>query len=599
MDGSVLDEMKTDALGEIYNIAMGSAATAVTGMIDSTVSITAPVVTVCKASEIVRTKLKQQVKDILFNKGEECVYVKIEYTKGIKGTSVIVLNREDMQMIVSKLMGMPMEPDDSFEFDEMAVSAVTEVMNQMMGAAVTSMSQFLNTPVEIAPPETVVSDDTKTLYKLQGIAAADTVCAIAFDFAADDAFESRFITLLSVELANKMATMLMGGEEEPEEDEDDEEEYDEFASDSGAFISDEKRDAIGEIQNIMMGSSATALSNFMNAKVWITTPKVEITKAGRFDFEELDPSICVKIRYIKGIHGASVLVLKQSDVQLMVNQLMGLPPVVTDDFEFNEMNISAVCEIMNQMMGASATTLSEIISTPTDISTPEAIVIDSIDDILEINNINSDDDVCAISFDLTIDGIIKSHFVTMLSIDLANEMADKMLASYSSELDDYSDESESSPTKKPEPEPPKPKAAEKPAPKPKPKPAASPAKPVREPQPQSRVINNNSSAGQALQVESFQMDSLEDEVDGRSFLTEKQYNNLRSLLDVPMEVTVRIGSTQRSIDEVGNFTRGTVIELDTLANEPVDILVNGNLIAKGDVVVVDDNFAVKITEIIK
>lgn len=594
MDGSVLDEMKTDALGEIYNIAMGSAATAVTGMIDSTVSITAPVVTVCKASEIVRTKLKQQVKDILFNKGEECVYVKIEYTKGIKGTSVIVLNREDMQMIVSKLMGMPMEPDDSFEFDEMAVSAVTEVMNQMMGAAVTSMSQFLNTPVEIAPSETVVSDDTKTLYKLQGIAAADTVCAIAFDFAADDAFESRFITLLSVELANKMATMLMGGEEEPEEDE-----VDEFASDSGAYISDEKRDAIGEIQNIMMGSSATALSNFMNAKVWITTPKVEITKAGHFDFEELDPSICVKIRYIKGIHGASVLVLKQSDVQLMVNQLMGLPPVVTDDFEFNEMNISAVCEIMNQMMGASATTLSEIISTPTDISTPEAIVIDSIDDILEINNIDSNDDVCAISFDLTIDGIIKSHFVTMLSIDLANEMADKMLASYSSELDDYSDESESSPADKSKPEPPKPKAAEKPAPKPKPKPAASPAKPVGEPQPQSRVINNNSSAGQALKVESFQMDSLEDEVDGRSFLTEKQYNNLRSLLDVPMEVTVRIGSTQRSIDEVGNFTRGTVIELDTLANEPVDILVNGNLIAKGDVVVVDDNFAVRITEIIK
>lgn len=596
MDGSVLDEMKTDALGEIYNIAMGSAATAVSGMLDSTVSITAPVVNVCKASEIVRTKLKQQVKDILFNKGEECVYVKIEYTKGIKGASVLVLNREDMQMVVSKLMGMPMEPDENFEFDEMGISAVTELMNQMMGAAATSMSQFLNTPVEIAPPETVVSADTKTLYKMQGVAAADTVCAISFDFAADDAFESRFITTLSVKLANKMATMLMGGEEEPEEEEeeyDEEEAVDEFASGSGAFISDQKRDAIGEIQNIMMGSAATALSNFMNAKVWITTPKVEINKAGHFDFEELDPSICVKIKYVKGIHGASVLVLKQSDVQLMVNQLMGLPPVVTDDFEFNEMNISAVCEIMNQMMGASATTLSEIISTPTDISTPEAIVIDSVDDILKINNINSDDDVCAISFDLTIDEIISSRFVTMLSIDLANEMADKMLASYSSDLDDYSDEPESTPEPEPKPEPPKPKAAAKP------KPAKSPAKPAAQPQSQSRVINNNSSAGQALNVQSFEMDSLEDEVDGRSFLTEKQYNNLRSLLDVPMEVTVRIGSTQRSIDEVGNFTRGTVIELDTLANEPVDILVNGNLIARGDVVVVDDNFAVRITEIIK
>lgn len=592
MDGSVLDEMKTDALGEIYNIAMGSAATAVSGMIDTTVSITAPAITVCKASEIVRTKLKQSVKDILFNKGEECVYVKINYTKGIKGTSVLVLNREDMQMIVSKLMGMPMEPDESFEFDEMGISAVTEVMNQMMGAAVTSMSQFLNTPVEISPPETVVSADTKTLYKMQGIAAAETVCAIAFDFETD-AFDSRFIMLLSVKLADKMANMLMGGGDESDGENDS---VDEFSSNSGAYISDEKRDAIGEIQNIMMGSSATALSNFMNAKVWITTPKVEITKAGHFDFEELDPSICVKIKYVKGIHGASVLVLKQSDVQLMVNQLMGLPPVVTDDFEFNEMNISAVCEIMNQMMGASATTLSEIISTPTDISTPEAIVIDSIDDILKINNINSDDDVCAISFDLTIDGIINSHFVTMLSIDLANEMADKMLSSYSSELDEYSDEAEGAPAEKPKPKPPKKKAVEK---QPEPQPVKPPSKPTREPKSQSRVINNNSSAGQALKVESFQMDSLEDEVDGRSFLTEKQYKNLRSLLDVQMEVSVRIGSTQRSIDEVGNFTRGTVIELDTLANEPVDILVNGNLIARGDVVVVDDNFAVRITEIIK
>lgn len=92
------------------------------------------------------------------------------------------------------------------------------------------------------------------------------------------------------------------------------------------------------------------------------------------------------------------------------------------------------------------------------------------------------------------------------------------------------------------------------------------------------------------------MGSLEEDTDP---LTDKQYKNLKSLLDVPMEVTVRIGQTQKSIDEVGDFTKGTIIELDSLANEPVDILVNGNLMARGDVVVVDDNFAVRITEIIK
>ncbi|MGN1480528.1 flagellar motor switch phosphatase FliY, partial [Porcipelethomonas sp.] len=367
--------------------------------------------------------------------------------------------------------------------------------------------------------------------------------------------------------------------------------------DFSSVLSDAKRDAIGEIQNIMMGSAATALSNFMNAKVWITTPKVSINKASHFSFKDLDPSICVKIDYIKGIHGASVLVLKQSDVQLMVNQLMGMPPVVTDDFVFDEMNISAVCEIMNQMMGASATTLSEIINTPTDISTPEAVVIESDEDILSLNNIESDDYACMVSFDLTIDGIMNSHFVTMLSIDLANELADKVIASYSSELDNYSDSSSEEEEEEVKPAKKSSKKSKVEAAKPENAPKAAPEKP-KPPKPKSRVINNNSTAGKNLNVQEYHIDSLEDEPDPTSFLTEKQYKNLNSLLDVPMDVTVVIGSTQKSIEEVGNFTKGTVIELDTLANEPVDIMVNGNLIARGDVVVVDDNFAIRITEIV-
>ncbi|MCM1226623.1 MAG: flagellar motor switch phosphatase FliY [Clostridium sp.] len=576
-----LDAMKTDALSEVYNVAFGSGATAVSGMIDSTVSIINPAVTVCKASEVVSTKLGQLVDNYLFDDGKDNVYVKFKYTKGVSGPSALVLNSNDMQMIVCKLMGMPMEIDEGFEFDEMRLSAVTEVMNQMISASVTTMSQMLNTPVEISSPETSVSSDENTLYETLEIDNSADVCAVAFDFKVDDAIDSKFAVLLPVKLANQIASVLMGMDPDDESD-------DPISSET---ISTVKRDAIGEIQNIMMGSAATALSNFMSAKVWITTPVVDIIEAGKYDFAQLDPSICVKIDYVMGIHGASFLVLKQSDVQLMVNQLMGLPMEVTDDFEFNELNISAVCEIMNQMMGASATTLSEIIKTPTDISTPQAIVVKTVEDILEMNNINSDDEVCAISFDLTIDNVINSQFVTMLSLELANEMADKMLESYSSELDDYTEEPGGG-VQEAAPEPPKPEPKPKPAPKPA---APKPAAPKPKPQPQSRVTNK--SPVQPLSMEEF--DDSDEAVDGRSFLTEKQYNNLQSLLDVPMEVSVRIGSTTRSIDEVGNFTRGTVIELDTLANEPVDIMVNGNLIARGDVVVVDDNFAVRVTEIVK
>ncbi len=574
MGEAILNETKTDAIGEIHNITMGSAAIAISNMIDATVSITTPQVSVCKANEI------------LFEEGRESVFVKIDYVKGIKGTSLLVLNPDDVQIIVNKLMGMPPEITDDFEFDEMRISAICEVMNQMMGASATSMSQMLNVPIDISPPKTVVSDDNNKLFELQHVNPDDTVCAVAFDLIIDDVIKSKFINLLSIELADSMVEKLfqinMGtdsmGISLDDEDEDD------FSS----ILSDDKRDALGELQNMMMGSAATAVSNFMNAKVWITTPKVSVSKAGNIKFDDLDPSICVKINYIKGMHGSSILVLKQSDVQLMVNQLMGMPPVVTDDFVFDEMNISAVCEIMNQMMGASATTLSEILDTPTDISTPEAIVIDTVDDILKINNIKEDETVCAVSFDLTIDDLINSHFVSMISIDLANEMGDKMLGSYSAMNDVPAPPPESAPAPAPAPTP-TPKPAEK-----KRKPAASKPAPPAE----KKVVSGNSAAAKSMKVEEFNMGSFYDD-DDDNFISREQFKNLKPLLDVPMEVSVRIGTTQRRIEEVSDFTKGTIIELDTMANEPVEIMVNGNLMARGEVVVVDDNFAVRITEIVK
>ena len=121
-----------------------------------------------------------------------------------------------------------------------------------------------------------------------------------------------------------------------------------------------EKDAIGEIMNITMGSAATAVSNLLSAKVWITTPTVTVMSAKDLSFPELEPSIMVRIKYIQGVSGQNVLVLKQNDVQLILDQLMGLPLEVTDDFKFDEMNISAVCEVMNQMMGAAATAPSEL-----------------------------------------------------------------------------------------------------------------------------------------------------------------------------------------------------------------------------------------------
>ncbi len=420
-------------------------------------------------------------------------------------------------------------------------------------------------------------------------------------------------------------------------------------------------DAIGEIMNITMGSAATAVSNMLSAKVWITTPTVTIVKSQELLFPELEPAIMVRIKYTQGVAGQNVLILKQNDVQLILDQLMGLPLEVTDDFQFDEMNISAVCEVMNQMMGASATALSEIIDTAVDISTPEAFVQNNAESITSLYEI-SDENVVSIKFNITIDGVINSEFISVLTIDLAKEMAEKMMAGYSAAAE---------PEPEPQPQPsassgggttlsqeeieallnggaaaasehaqpaPAPQTAPQPAPAqqaPNAAPGGYPQQPVpgaapygydpNMPQngmnpygmyPQQPVPGGypQQPAGQmpqgmyqqpygyapqqpAMNIQPVQLQNFA--TYNNSSLSKEQNDNLKLLMGVPLNVSVEIGSTTKKVKEILEFTQGTIIELERQAGAPVDIIVNGNLIAKGDVVVIDDNFAVRVTEIIK
>lgn len=400
-------------------------------------------------------------------------------------------------------------------------------------------------------------------------------------------------------------------------------------------------DAIGEIMNITMGSAATAVSNMLSAKVWITTPQVNVVEVASLNFPELEPSIMVKIRYTQGISGQNVLVLKQNDVQLILNQLMGMPLELSDDFQFDELNISAVCEVMNQMMGASATALSEIIETTVDISTPEAMV-QSGDESLstEIYDVAGQDYVCTVKFDLTIDGVIKSEFISVLTLDLAKDMAEKMMAGYNNIIDDVE---EAKPAPAPASAPaassgggtlsqeeieklmgggaaaPQPASQPQPQPMPQmPQGGAMPQAPYGQPMgypdpnmaamqqpqqpmygypPQGMYPPQGYPMQMPMNIQPAQFQSFE--TYSNSLLNSDQNDNLKLLMNVPLNVTVEIGSTIKKVKEILDFTQGTIIELERQAGAPVDIIVNGNLIAKGDVVVIDDNFAVRITEIIK
>lgn len=382
-------------------------------------------------------------------------------------------------------------------------------------------------------------------------------------------------------------------------------------------LSEMQLDAIGEIMNISMGSAATAVSELLNAKVWITTPKVSVVEASRLNYDRLEPAICVKIEYIKGLSGSNLMILKEDDVQLILNQLMGKPPVISPDFEFDELNISAVSEVMNQMMGASSTALSDFLGMSIDISTPTPYILSEIN-IADLQNYEQTDMVAAINFDLTIDGVIKSEFISVLDINLAATLADRVLGGAAS-AEAPAPEPQTTPAPTPAPSPveqvapapsPIPQAmpAQQPvqptAPMPTPQPMpdmyaqqgyygypgqpnpamyAQPVQPMMQPQPAVNYRN-----AQLAQFENFEAP-----------LGTEQKENLQLLMDVPLQISVEIGSTRKKIKDILEFSQGTIIELERQAGAPVDVMVNSNLIARGDVVVIDDNFAVRITEIVK
>lgn len=389
--------------------------------------------------------------------------------------------------------------------------------------------------------------------------------------------------------------------------------------DANVELSSYEIDAVGEILNISMGSAATAVSELLNAKVWITTPQVSVVKAADLNYDRLEPAICVKIVYVSGISGQNMMVLKQDDVQLILNQLMGNPLVVSPDFEFDEMNISAVSEVMNQMMGASATALSDLLGISVDISTPTPYLIEQTN-FCQLAELDPDETIVAVTFNLSVDGVMNSEFMSVMSVDLAKSLSDKMIEKF------HGDEAEAQPAKQPapapaaQPAPAAPQSAPAPAPQPAaPAPQPDPAQGMAQPQqpapgaypypPQGQPAypgygyQNQYAAYGAypppvppVNIQNAQLHQF----DAMDFgLPTDQQDNLKLLMGVPLEISVEIGTAKRKVKDILEFTQGTIIELERQAGAPVDVVVNGNLIARGDVVVIDDNFAVRITEIVK
>jgi flagellar motor switch protein FliN len=397
-------------------------------------------------------------------------------------------------------------------------------------------------------------------------------------------------------------------------------------------------DAIGEILNISLGSSATSVSQLLGQQVNITTPEVKLVKTSEFDIRLYEPAIGVEIKYVSGLTGKNILILKEEDVKVIVGLL--LQTDFSDrEFVLDEMNIGAICEVMNQMMGASATALSQFLNRSIIISPPTSFPIQSGDEFRE-KYLSGSEDIVAVYFDLSIGNVVKSKFINLMRTDLAKEL----VANF--QLDGGEEENaQSSAESAPAVAPSAPTAAAAPAapttppvapaapaaptvtatapatPTP-PASATAPAAPANAPAPQPvptagsvapapGAVSSVPPAATPYPAAPMQAPyyappanySVTNAVypnfdNAAPSLTQNETNNLNMIMSVPLQITVEIGRTSKKIKDILEFTTGTIVELNRQAGSQVDVLVNGKAIAKGNVVVVDDNYGVRITEVI-
>ena len=431
-------------------------------------------------------------------------------------------------------------------------------------------------------------------------------------------------------------------------------------------------DALGEMMNISLGSSATAVSNLLEHRVDITTPKVTAIKTADFALGSLEPAMGVEIKYVEGLSGSNIMLLKRSDIKVIVDILMG-GETPDEEFELNELTISAVCEVMNQMMGAAATAMSDFLGYQVDISTPQPFELED-PDLFKKNHLpQGAETIVIIRFSLKIEGALESEFMNVMSVELAKDLL-KGLG-----LGDEDDE-EAAPAPEPAPAPapeassggkmsqeeieamlagmgggaepvpapapePAPSSGGKmsqeeieamlagmgggaePAPAPAPQPAPQPAPAPQTAQPaaaappataadigammaammsaMTAAMANNAAAAPASAAQAPEPKVIATrpaplrEMNPADVLGTEQAQNLDLIMEVPLQVTVEIGRTQRKVQDILEFSKGSLVVLDKLAGDQVDLFVNGKCVAKGDVVVIDDNFGVRITEIVQ
>ncbi|AJG67758.1 flagellar motor switch protein [Bacillus anthracis] len=523
-----LTPQECDILGEIANISFGSASTVLSTILNRQVSITAPrieLVDLYDSSDV-------EVPHVVLN---------IHFTKGLDMENLLVL-KQDVALSIADLMMMGTgEVEDGKELGELELSAVQEAMNQMMGFAATSMSEFFQDTVDMSPPTIKVVKLSEEMEKISEIDGNQTIVKVSFDLKIDNLVNSKLVQIVSVEHAKQMINKLMqlsGGVEEQDEPAEVVETEIVEEQVEKEHLTQEEKDVLGEIANISIGSASTVLSKLLNQPVSISTPNVEAINVRHYDGVPV-PFVILNVDFVEGLKNENVFVFTKDVALTMVDLMMMGTGEVDSEKELSELELSGIKEIMNQMMGHAATAMSEMFQEKMDMTPPNVKFVTLKEEMEYLGESMEVDELVQITFNLEIGDLLQSKMYQILPISEAKEMVRRLLYPMVEEEEIVTEEIEEE------------KVVE----------------PVVQP------------------IEFKEVKQME-----------PVYMDTSILQNVEMNVKFVFGSTVKTIQDILSLQENEAVVLDEDIDEPIRIYVNDVLVAYGELVNVDGFFGVKVTK---
>ncbi|WP_239255929.1 flagellar motor switch phosphatase FliY [Listeria ilorinensis] len=537
-------QMELDVIGEIANISFGSASTVLSNLLNQQVTISTPHVELVDLYNTTDTAIPH-------------VVLGVEFHKGIHMSNLFVLESKVALLIANLMMMGDGQVAEDAVLTELELSAVQEAMNQMMGHSATAMSDVFHEVIDITTPKIKI---VSIREELQG-SEIEELIQVSFDLVIGDLVKSSLVQLIPVQEGIEMARKLLGN---PVEASLYFEKQESATTEEAAInLSPLELDVFLEVCNIGIGSASTVLSKLLNRKVSLQIPTAKIISSKEFEYNER-PCLITTVAFVEGLKSSNTFIISQSAAMIMADLMMGGTGEVSDQQELTDLEISAVQELMNQMMGYSATAMSELLGMTIDISPPTVEVCLLDDDVIE-KDIKEGKTVEVI-FPLEVDGLLKTPLYQLFNPEAAREMAQLMLLAQNG-MEEGS--------------------------QPKIEPSVQ-SKTTGDPEEGSTDTGIDRGDEKAISADKAVLPEF------RAEQPDFKAGEMDQILgEVPVEVEVVFGTAKIKLDEFMRFHEDDLLILKESVSETLAILANGKLFACGELVKVNDHFAVKITEIVE